>query len=168
LGSVLPQGRGKEPKLRGYSGSDLAGDINGRKSTTGLIFFLGDSAVCWQSAKQRIVAMSTYEAEYIAAATTSCQAVWLARLISEILNKEIGRPVLNIDNKSTISLIRNPVLNERSRHIDTRFHLTGNMKQMDRSVLVSLELKISSGISSPRHSAGSSIRSYASILDSTL
>jgi hypothetical protein len=73
--------------------------------------------------KQRIVAMSSCEAEYVAAATTSCQVVWLARLLSEIRNKEIGRPILKVDNKSALSIIRNPVLNERSHHIDTRFHL---------------------------------------------
>jgi hypothetical protein len=63
------------------------------------------------------------EVEYIAAATTSCQVVWLARLLAEILDREIGRPVLHVDNKSAISLVKNPVLNERIRHIDTRFHL---------------------------------------------
>jgi hypothetical protein len=78
-GLFYPRGRGEEPELRGYSDSDLAGDIDGRKSTTGLIFFLGDSAVCWQSAKQRIVAMSSCEVEYIAATTGSWQAVWLVR-----------------------------------------------------------------------------------------
>jgi hypothetical protein len=40
-----------------------------------------------------------------------------------MLNKEIERPVLKIDNKSAISIIKNPILNDRSRHIDTRFHL---------------------------------------------
>jgi hypothetical protein len=59
----------------------------------------------------------------VVVATTSWQAVWLARLLSEILNKEIERPILKVDNKSTLSIIRNSVLNERSRHIDTRFHL---------------------------------------------
>jgi hypothetical protein len=67
--------------------------------------------------------MPSCEVEYIAAATASCQAVWLARLMAKILNKEIERLVLNVDNKSAISIIKNPVLNERSRHIDTRFHL---------------------------------------------
>jgi hypothetical protein len=73
--------------------------------------------------KQRIVAMSSCEAEYVAAGTTSCQAIWLARLLSEILSKEIERTILNVDNKSALSIIRNPVLNEHSQHIDTRFHL---------------------------------------------
>jgi hypothetical protein len=108
----------------GFSDSDLAGDVDGRKSTIGLIFFLGGSLVCWQSSGQRIVAMSSCETEYIVAATTSYQVVWLSRLLGEILDREIGRPVLHVDNKSDISLVKNPDLNERGRHIDTRFHST--------------------------------------------
>jgi hypothetical protein len=122
-GLFYQRGRGEDPRLVGYSDNDWAGDLNGKKSTTGLIFLLGGSVVCWQSMKHKIVAMSSCEAEYVVVATTSWQAVWLARLLSEILNKEIERPILKVDNKSTLSIIRNPVLNERSRHIDTRFHL---------------------------------------------
>jgi hypothetical protein len=61
--------------LRGYSDSDLAGDLDSRKSTTGVLFFFGRSPVSWQSTKQRVVALSSCEAEYIAAATTACQGV---------------------------------------------------------------------------------------------
>jgi hypothetical protein len=122
-GLFCPKGKEEQPVLVGFSDSDLAGDVDGRKSTTGLIFFLGNSPVCWQSARQRIVAMLSCGAEYIAAATANYQAVWLVRLLGEILDREIGRPVLHVDNKSAISLVKNPVLNERTRHIDTRFHL---------------------------------------------
>jgi hypothetical protein len=88
-----------------------------------MLCFLGSSPVSWVSAKQRVVAMSSCEAEYIAVATTSCQMVWLARLMSEILNREQGSSVLLIDNKSAISVIKNPILNDRSRHIDVRYQL---------------------------------------------
>jgi hypothetical protein len=62
--------------------------------------------------------MSSCEAGYVAAA--ACQIIWLARLLTEMLNKEIERPVLKIDNKSAISTIKKPVLNDRSRHICER------------------------------------------------
>jgi hypothetical protein len=120
-GLFYEKGKGEKPRLVGYSDSDWAGDLDGKKRTTGLIFFLNNSVVWWQSMKQRIVAMSSCEAEYVAAA--SCQIIWLARLLTEMLNKEIERPVLKIDNKSIISIIKNLVLNDRSRHIDTHFHL---------------------------------------------
>jgi hypothetical protein len=70
-----------------------------------------------------VVALSSCEAEYISAATCACWAVWVARLLSELKDSEISVPVLRIDNKSTISLVKNPVHHDRSKHIDVRFHL---------------------------------------------
>jgi hypothetical protein len=122
-GLFYPKGGGDEPVLMGYSDSDLVGDVDGRKSTTGMIFFLGQSPIGWQSSKHKIVAMSSCEVEYIAGTSTSCQVVWLSWLLSKIIDKEVQQPVLKIDNKSAISLIRNLVLNEKSRHIHTRYHL---------------------------------------------
>lgn len=64
--------RKKDPQLVGYSDSDMAGDIDTRKSTSGILFFLGDNTITWQSQKQKIVALSSCEAEYIAASTGAC------------------------------------------------------------------------------------------------
>jgi hypothetical protein len=113
----------EQPKLFGYSDSDLAGDIDSRKSTSGVIFFLGDRAISWQLVKQKVVALSSCEAEYIAAATASCHGIWLARLLGELVNSAVSRPLLRIDNKYAISLIKNPVHHDRSKHIYLRFHL---------------------------------------------
>jgi hypothetical protein len=65
-------------RLVGYCDSDLADDIDTRKSTTDALFFLGKCLVGWQSLKQRVVALSSYEAEYIAATTAATQAIWMA------------------------------------------------------------------------------------------
>ena len=75
-------GKDTAPHLMGYSDSDLAGDVNDRKSTSGLIFFLAGGPIAWQSAKQKVVALSSCEAEYIAAAGAACEGVWLARLLA--------------------------------------------------------------------------------------
>ena len=69
-----------------------------------------------------MVALSTCEAEYIAAATAACQGVWLARLLGDMKNAEVEQVRLKIDNKAAISLNKNPVSHDRSKHIDTRFH----------------------------------------------
>ncbi|KAJ0960490.1 hypothetical protein J5N97_001649 [Dioscorea zingiberensis] len=111
-----------EPKLVGYSDSDLAGDVDDRRSTTGTVFFLGSSLITWLSQKQKIVALSSCEAEYIAATTATCQGIWLARLIADLVKKEPEKFELRIDNTSAISLCKNPVHHERSKHIDTRYH----------------------------------------------
>ena len=112
----------KLPLLHGYSDSDLAGDVNDRKSTGGVIYFIGDGPVSWQSCKQKVVALSSCEAEYIAAATATCQGVWLARLLADLLNVEARAPTLRVDNKSAISLIKNPVHHDRTKHIDVKYH----------------------------------------------
>ncbi|KAM3194681.1 hypothetical protein ACQJBY_070996 [Aegilops geniculata] len=109
-------------QLTGYSDSDHAGDTDDRKSTTGVFFFLGKSPVSWQSQKQRVVALSSCEAEYMAATAAACQGIWLSRLLGEMLNKEAARPKLLVDNKSAISLEKNPVFHDRSKHIKIRYN----------------------------------------------
>jgi hypothetical protein len=111
---------GDNLSLKGYS--DLGGDVDDRKSTTGIIFFLGRKPVSWQSQKQRVVALSSCEAEYIAGAGAACQAMWLSRLLRDVIGTEVEVPMLKMDNMSAIALSKNPVLHDRSKHIDTKFH----------------------------------------------
>ena len=123
LGLHYHRGNKKTPPLlHGFSDSDHAGDINDRKSTGGVIYFLGNGPISWQSCKQKVVALSSCEAEYIAAATATCQGVWLARLLADLLDVEASAPVLRVDNKSAISLIKNPVHHDRTKHIDMKYH----------------------------------------------
>jgi hypothetical protein len=136
-GLFYQRGGSEESCLVGYSDSNWAGDVDERKSTTGVIFFLNESAVSWQSTKQRFVAISSCEAEYVATATASYQVVWLARLLSKIMNWEVERVVLKVDNKSAISIIRNPVLNDRRDTLIQDFILSESMKQMDWSLFSS-------------------------------
>ncbi|WVZ92527.1 hypothetical protein U9M48_038582 [Paspalum notatum var. saurae] len=76
---------GAKLTLLGFSNSDMAGDADGRKSTTGEIFFFGGNPVMWLSQKQCVVALSSCEAEFIAGASVACQAVWLRRLLGTSL-----------------------------------------------------------------------------------
>jgi hypothetical protein len=71
-----------------YSDSDHTGDIDTSKCTSGIIFFLGKCLVSWQSVKQQVIALSSCEAEYIAASTASTQAIWLARLLGDLLSRD--------------------------------------------------------------------------------
>jgi hypothetical protein len=93
---------GDNVTLVGFSDSNHAGDVDSRKSTSGVLFFLSGSPISWQSQKQKVVATSSCEAEYIAAATAACQGVWLARLLGELLNQDAAPFTLFIDNKSAI------------------------------------------------------------------
>jgi hypothetical protein len=111
-----------EAHLFGYSDSDYAGDIDTSKSTSGILFFLGKCPISWQSVKQQVVAMSSCEAEYIAASTASTQVIWLARLLSDLLGRDVGAVELRVDSQSALALAKNPVFHERSKHIWMRYH----------------------------------------------
>ena len=130
--------RKKDPQLVGYSDSDMAGDIDTRKSTSGILFFLGDNTITWQSQKQKIVALSSCEAEYIAASTGACQGMWLARLLAELKGEEANTVTLKIDNESAIALSKNPVFHDRSKHIDIRYHFIRECVEEDRVRLQSI------------------------------
>ena len=132
--------RKKDPQLVGYSDSDsdMAGDIDTRKSTSGILFFLGDNTITWQSQKQKIVALSSCEAEYIAASTGACQGMWLARLLAELKGEEANTVTLKIDNESAIALSKNPVFHDRSKYIDIRYHFIRECVEEDRVRLQSI------------------------------
>ena len=109
-------------KLIGFSDSDFAGDIDDRKSTTKFVFFMGDCVVTWSSKKQSIVTLSTCEDEYVAVISCVCHVIWLRRLLEELYLKQEEATKICIDNKSAQALAKNPVLHDRSKHIDTSYH----------------------------------------------
>jgi hypothetical protein len=121
-GCRFRKGGNSDLALLGYTDSDHSGDLIHRRSTSGIVFFLGDNLVTWCSQKQRSVALSSCEAEYMAAAAGACQGVWLSNLIAGLTGTEPKQFRLLIDNKSAIELSKNPVFHERSKHIDTRYH----------------------------------------------
>ncbi|KAG6495613.1 hypothetical protein ZIOFF_043439 [Zingiber officinale] len=68
--------------------SDLAGDLDGRKSTSGMTFYFNESLVSWNSQKHKTVALSSCEAEFMAVITAACHALWLRSLASELTGVE--------------------------------------------------------------------------------
>ncbi|KAH9669584.1 hypothetical protein KPL70_021844 [Citrus sinensis] len=112
----------KNYKLVGYSDSDWGGNVDDRKSTTGFVFFMGDTAFTWMSKKQPIVTLSTCEAEYVADTSSVCHAIWLRNLLKELSLAQEEPTEICVDNKSAIALSKNLVFHDRSKHIDTRYH----------------------------------------------
>ncbi|RZB42467.1 Retrovirus-related Pol polyprotein from transposon TNT 1-94 [Glycine soja] len=78
------------------------------------------AAISWSSWKQPIVTLSTTEAEFIAASTCACQAIWLRNILEEVHFKQQGPTLIYFDNSSTIKLSKNPIMHGRSKHIDTQ------------------------------------------------
>ncbi|KAI3669699.1 hypothetical protein L6452_41042 [Arctium lappa] len=109
-------------KLLGYSDSSYGINIEEGKGTTGIVFYLGNSPISWNSQKQPTVALSSCESEFMAATTGSCQALWLQRLLNALTGWKEERVTIKFDNKSAMALMKNPVFHGRSKHIDIRYH----------------------------------------------
>lgn len=88
----------------------------------GHIFYFGKSPITWCSTKQEIVALSSCEAEFMAATEAAKQAIWLQELLSEAIGTESKGVVIKVDIKSAIALSKNPAFHGRSKHIHRRFH----------------------------------------------
>ncbi|KAJ9567257.1 LOW QUALITY PROTEIN: hypothetical protein OSB04_003223 [Centaurea solstitialis] len=112
--------KGGDKELIGYSDSSHAGDLDDRRSTTGLVFYFSGTPIAWCSQKQKTVALSSCEAEFMVATVAACQAVWLRGLLTDLTGWAPKEVVLRVDNKSAIALMKNPVFHGRSKHIDTR------------------------------------------------
>ena len=105
----------------GYVDADYAGEVDDKRSTTGYVFTLSGGPICWKSTLQSIVAMSTTEAEYMAIAEASKEALWLKGLVKELgLNQ--GGVQIHCDSQNAIYLAKNRVYHARTKHIDIRFH----------------------------------------------
>ena len=83
---------------------------------------MGDIVFIWMSKKQPIVTLSTCEAEYVAATSCVCHAIWLRNLLKEIVLIQEEPTKVCVDNKSAIALAKNPVFHDRSKHIDIHYH----------------------------------------------
>ncbi|WVZ55414.1 hypothetical protein U9M48_006074 [Paspalum notatum var. saurae] len=119
LGLWYPKGSTFD--LLGYSDSDHAGCKVDRKSTSGTCQFLGRSLVSWSSKKQTSVALSTAEAEYVAAGACCAQLLWMRQTLRDF-GCEFSKIPLLCDNESAVKLANNPVQHARTKHIDIRHH----------------------------------------------
>ena len=109
--------------LNGYCDASYGNCLETRRSFSGYIFKLGNSTVSWRSRKQRSVALSTCEAEYMALSFASKHYIWTCLGLYHLVGKKI-EAILYTDNKAAIDLAHNPKLSEASKHIDISYHFT--------------------------------------------
>ncbi|CAA7015068.1 unnamed protein product [Microthlaspi erraticum] len=107
--------------VKGYCDSDYAGDQDNRRSISGMVFTAGGNVVSWKLSLQRIVALSSTEAEYIALSEAVKEGVWLKRFA-----EELGFPQdsveIHCDSQSAIALSKNAVHHERTKHVAVKYH----------------------------------------------
>ena len=100
----------------GYTDADWVGNAADCRSTSGFAFSLGSAAITCSIKKKPTISLSSTEAEYRAAVTT-CEAIWLKRLLKD-LQEEVSDPTtIYCDNLNSI-----PVFHARTKHIEVHYH----------------------------------------------
>ncbi|CAL1386830.1 unnamed protein product [Linum trigynum] len=120
VGLLFPAGG--EPIVEAYADTDYAGCWDTRRSTSGWCVKVGNSFISWRCKKQDRVSKSSTEAEYRSMSEVASEITWLCRLLSE-LGVVVRVPVrLHVDNTSAIRIATNPVLLDRTKHIEVHVH----------------------------------------------
>ncbi|XP_057322554.1 uncharacterized protein LOC130665943 [Microplitis mediator] len=107
--------------------ANWGGDSTDRKSFTGYGFILVGSVISWEARKQKSVALSSTEAEYMAVAEATKEDLYLKGLLVSLgIQEESETVTIPNDNQSAISMIKNDVYHQRTKHIDVRHHFVRN------------------------------------------
>ncbi|XP_070025690.1 secreted RxLR effector protein 161-like [Nicotiana sylvestris] len=118
---VLYYPSGDSFNLIGYADADYEGYLVDKKRTSRMAHFLGSCLISWGTRKQNLVALSTTEAEYVAATSCCAQLLWIKQQLEDfgVLTESV--PLL-YDNTSDLNMAKNPVQHKRTKHIDVRHH----------------------------------------------
>ncbi|KAI3503815.1 hypothetical protein L1887_32266 [Cichorium endivia] len=109
-------------KLQAFTDSDHAGCKLDRKSISRGCQFLGGRLMSWSSKKQNCVALSSAEAEYVAASTCCSQVLWMKTQLLDYGYRFLQVPIY-CDSKSAIAICHNPIQHSMTKHIDLRYHI---------------------------------------------
>ena len=105
-----------------YSDADWVGDLDDRRSTSGILVYLGSNPITWSAKKQPTVSCSSTESEYRALATTLAEVCWLLTLLKDLGIYLSQPPILWCDNVSALAIASNPFFHARTKHIEVDFH----------------------------------------------
>ena len=114
--SGLLFGKNDNLDLLAYTDADWAGDRDDRKSTLEYFTLVGGNLVTWKSKKQKVVALSSAEAEFWGIAKGITEILWIRKLLGELNFPQKGPCNLFCDNKAAISISGNPVQHDRTKH----------------------------------------------------
>ena len=113
--------------LEGYVDSDWAGSAIDRKSTSGCCISMGSGVTSWFSRKQSYVALNIVEVEYVISCSTSCEAVLLQKLLSDLFDLHMADTCIHCDNQSSVKFSENSVFHDKSKHIEIKYHYIRDM-----------------------------------------
>jgi hypothetical protein len=124
-------------QIKAFADANWASDLDTRKSTTGYVFTMCGAAISWRSRRQPTVAASTTEAEYMALFDSVQEAMWLKKMLCETRVMKINEKIkVYQDNQGCILLAKNPVNQQRTKHIDIKYHFV-----REQLILGTLELE---------------------------
>ena len=125
----------------GYTDSDFQADVDSRKSTSGYVFTLGGGAIVWKSVKQKCIADSTMEAEYVAASEAAKEAVWLKNFLLDlgVVTNMPKRITVYCDNSGAVANSREPRAHKASKHIERKYHIIRDIVQRGDIQVVKIE-----------------------------
>ena len=115
-------GKNGHTDIVAYTDADWAGDRDSRKSTSGYFTLVGGNLVTWKSKKQKVVALSSAEAEFRGVAKGITEILWLKKLLCELGFPPTETCKLFCDNKAAISISENPVQHDRTKHVEIDRH----------------------------------------------
>lgn len=113
---------GSDADINGYVDADWGNDVDDRRSFTGYCFFYGNGLISWESRKQRTVALSSNEAEYMGMSDAAKEAIYLRNFLVELQESRSIKSHLLCDNMGALKMSENPSFHARSKHIDLRHH----------------------------------------------
>ncbi len=105
-----------------FTDADHGGNPDNGRSTSGYVITMASGAISWSSRLQGIVALSTTEAEYVAATSAGQEVLWLRNLFTELGYSFASPSTLHIDNRSALSVAKNPEHHGRMKHLNLRFY----------------------------------------------
>jgi len=114
-------GGGNMNEITVFTDADYAGDLAERKSTTGVAIYHGESLVSWKSMKQQLTALSTTEAEMIAATEGARDMLYTKQLLEEMNDEMKTKCAMWCDNQATVDIVNNDTHQGRTKHLDTKY-----------------------------------------------
>ena len=103
-----------------FADADFAGQLDDRKSTSGMVFLFNGTAIMWWSKTIKTVACSSQDAEFMSL-SDACREVCFIQNLLASLGYEVDKTTLFGDNKGSLCLAKNPQDHQKSKHIEVRY-----------------------------------------------